>query len=103
MSMKEKIRESINQRFFNMETLRTVIEWIKTTNPRELYVMQIGKETNSAVSEEELRQIQSDWVDKASELITKAWVLPSMMVEDAVKVMSEVTGHAVKEGTSQSK
>jgi predicted butyrate kinase (DUF1464 family) len=97
MSTRDKIRERADQRFFALEILRTTIEWIKQTNPQDIYLS--GKAT--PMSDEELRQRYRDWVTQSGDLIEKSNALPSLMIEDAIAIMKEITGVANKEGTPQ--
>jgi hypothetical protein len=101
MSMRDKIRESADQRFFAMETLRAVTEWIKATNPLDIFLVSKGKEA-STISDEEIRQRIRDWINKSGDLIDKGWSLPNLMLEDAVKVMKMVTKNAEQETTPES-
>ena len=87
MILKEKTRERNDARFFAMDTLRMVIDWVKETNPQ----VYLSKEVSEAIGEAKQAKLR-DWVDKAEDLITKTWALPNMLVDDAVKVLGEATG-----------
>lgn len=86
MDLKEKTRERDNARFFAMDTLRMVLSWVKETNPQSY----LSKEVSEAIGEAKQAKIR-EWVDKAEDLITKTWELPNMLVDDAVRVLSETT------------
>lgn len=102
MSMRDKIRERNDQRLFGMETLKAVTEWISQTNPIDMFAISVkGKE--NIITDDELKQRMRDWIEKSGDLITKCWSLPDLMVEDAIKVMTEVTGLAITKETSASK
>lgn len=106
MSMRDRIRDSADQRFFAMETLRASIDWIKTTSPMEIYATtKVGKD-DRVVGDEELKNKMRDWVNKSGDLIEKAWNLPTLMVEDAIQVMRKMTVAteiAIQKGTPESK
>ena len=87
MILKEKTRERNDARFFAMDTLRMVIDFIHATNPQTY----MGKEAKEAIGEA-AQQKMRDWVDKAGDLIEKTWDLPNMLVDDAIKVLGEATG-----------
>ena len=86
MELKEKTRERSNARFFAMDTLRMVIDWISQSNPQN-YLGKTSKDTLSEAEQEKMR----NWVEKAGDLIDKTWHLPDMLVDDAIKVLSEAT------------
>jgi hypothetical protein len=87
MELKEKTRERNDARFFAMDTLRMVTDWISATNPQAY----LSKDASEAIGEAKQQKMR-DWVDKASDLIEKTWTLPGMLVDDAIKVLTEVTG-----------
>ena len=87
MELKEKARERDAARFFAMDTLKMTIEWVRETNPQAY----LSKEANEAIGEARQAKMR-EWVDKAEDLINKTWALPNMLVDDAVKVLSEATG-----------
>jgi hypothetical protein len=99
--MREKIRESADQRFYAMETFRGVIEWIKVTNPLALF--DVGKAGLAGITEDELKQKMRDYVAKSGDVIDKGWALPNLMLEDCIRVLREVTGIAEQKATSESK
>jgi hypothetical protein len=95
MDIKEKTRERNEARFFAMDTLRMVIEWVKETNPQ----VYLSKEASEAIGEARQAKMR-DWVDKASDLIEKTWELPNLLADDAIKVLKEAM-NASKEDTSK--
>ena len=97
MELKEKTRERDSARFFAMDTLRMVIDWIKETNPQSY----LSKEANEAIGEAKQAKMR-DWVDKAGDLIEKTWELPNMLVDDAVRVLTGAVD-ANSEGASKTK
>ena len=95
MELKEKSRERDSARFFAMDTLRMVIDWVKETNPQSY----LSKEASEAIGEAKQAKMR-DWVDRAGDLIDKTWGLPNMLVDDAVRVLTEAI-NANKESSSK--
>ncbi|MDP2729636.1 MAG: hypothetical protein Q8O55_04060 [Dehalococcoidales bacterium] len=85
--LKEKARDRDKARYFAQDTLRMVIDWVRETNPQTY----LSKETKDVLGTEQQSKIK-DWVDKSGELIDKTWVLPNLLVDDAVRVLTEATG-----------
>lgn len=96
MELKEKARARETARYFALDTLRVVVEWVKETNPQGF----MSKEMAGTLGESFQAKIR-DWVDRSDDLITKTWVLPELLVEDAVRVLREVGG-AKEAGASES-
>ena len=93
VEIREKLRARSDAKFFAMETLRMVLEWIKETNPQS-YLPDIAtkKGEEAIISVEEYRQRMRDWINKSGDLIEKSWELPVLLVEDAAKVLKEYSG-----------
>ena len=86
MEIREKTRERNEARYFAMDTLRMVIQWIKETNPQ----VYLSKEAAEAIGEAKQAKMR-EWVDKAGDLIEKTWELPVRLVEDAARLLKEIT------------
>ena len=84
MAIRERTKERNDARFFAMDTLRMVTDFVLATNPQTY----LGKEAKEAIGEA-AQQKMRDWVDKAGELLEKTWELPSLLVDDAIKVLTE--------------
>jgi hypothetical protein len=103
MSVRDKLRERADQRIFALETLRTVIEWINSTNPQSIYAQLQQKGTTVALTDEEFRQRFRDWLNASGDFIAKANELPTLLIEDSINIMKEVTRTAQQKATSESK
>lgn len=91
MSLRDIVREKSEARYFAMDTLKTMIEWIKTANPQS-YIPDI--KTTKAGEEpiirlEDMRARMTDWINKSGDLIEKGWVLPELLLNDAIKVLKD--------------
>ena len=67
-------------RFFAMETLKGIVEWIKATNPQQ-YIETSKKE--EVISSEEFKAKMRDWINKSGDLLEKTWELPYLLAEGA--------------------
>jgi len=103
MSVRDKLRERADQRIFALETLRTVIEWINSTNPQSIYQQQKEKGSAATLTDEEFRQRFRDWLNASGDFIAKANELPTLLIEDSIKIMKEITEHAEPKTASESK
>ena len=92
MELREKVRERQEAKLFAMDTLRSAIEWVKETNP-QMYLTAEGakKERDDIMPEEEFRGKMRDWIAKSGDLIEKTWELPTLLVDDAIKLLTEQT------------
>ena len=94
--IREKTRQSTDLRMYAMDTLRNTMEWVKTSNPEE-WLTWTTSDVGQYLSEQRKNKM-IDWVNKSGDLIEKTWELPTLLVEDAIKVMKEVV-NTNKEGT----
>lgn len=93
MSLRDIVREKSEARYFAMDTLKTMIDWIKTANP-QAYLFADIKATKTAGEEpiiriEDMRSRMTDWVQRSGDLIEKGWVLPELLLNDAIKVLKD--------------
>ena len=87
MDLKEQTRQRDRARYFAMDTLRMVLEWITATNPQNY----LNKGAKDVYADEEKAKMR-EWVEKSGDLIDKTWALPEMLATDAIKILSEATG-----------
>lgn len=95
MDLKEKLRERNEARYFAADTLRLVCEWIRDTNPQNF----LSKEASGAIGESFQAKMR-EYVDRSADLIERTWVLPGLLVDDAIRVLKGATS-AEQEGTSE--
>jgi len=92
MSLRDIVREKSEARYFAMDTLKTMIEWIKTANP-QVYLFADVKGTKAGdepiIRIEDMRSRMTDWIQKSGDLIEKGWVLPELLLNDAIKVLKD--------------
>ena len=102
VDIKSQIRDRAEMRFFAMETLKGIVEWIKETNPQQ-YIETTKKD--EVISGEEFKAKMRDWINKSGDLIEKTWELPYLLAEDAIRVLREATkrDESEPERTSESK
>ena len=89
MSLRDTVREKSEARYFAMDTLKTMIEWIKTANPQTYLFMDAKKGEEAVIRVEDMRQRMTDWINKSGDLIEKGWALPDMLLNDAIKVLKD--------------
>lgn len=91
MSLRDIVREKSEARYFAMDTLKTMIEWIKTANPQsyipDIKATKAGEEP--IIRLEDMRARMTDWINKSGDLIEKGWVLPELLLNDAIKVLKD--------------
>lgn len=86
MEIKEKSRERMELRIYAQDTLRTVMEWMRSVKPSEW--LPTAKE--GVVSEDELKIQWRDYVDKGGKLMAKIWDPVGLLVDDMIGFMEEI-------------
>lgn len=86
MDLKERTRERDRARYFAMDTLRMVLEWVSQTNPQNY----LSKGVKDVFTDEEKGKMR-EWVERSGDLIEKTWALPEMLATDAINILSEAT------------
>lgn len=99
IDIKQASRDRMELRLYVTETLKSLIDWVRTTKPSE-YIPPSEKGM-PALPEERLRTKWQDWIDKSSDLLDGAWKLPTLLRDDAISLMEEVI--AKPKGTPASK
>ena len=89
MSLRDTVREKSEARYFAMDTLKTMIDWIKTANPQTYLFIDVKKGEESAIRIEDMRLRMTEWVNKSGDLIEKGWELPELLLNDAIKVLKD--------------
>lgn len=87
MDIKERARERMEVRIYAQETLKTIIEWIRTVKPSE-WLPPTGKE--QTISDDEVKAQWRDFTDKAGKLIEKSWKPAELLVDDLTAFMEEI-------------
>lgn len=87
MEIKERARDRMEVRIYAQETLRTIIEWIRTVKPSE-WLPPVGKELT--ISEDEVKAQWRDFTDRAGKLIEKSWKPAELLVDDLTAFMEEI-------------
>lgn len=87
MEIKERARDRMEVRIYAQETLKTIIEWIRTVKPSE-WLPPMGKE--QTISDDETKAQWRDFTDRAGKLIQKSWKPAELLVDDLTAFMEEI-------------
>lgn len=91
-NIKERARERMELRIHAQETLRTVIEWIKETNPQNW--IPTAAKGDEVVSKDETKALFRDYIDKAGKLTEKVWRPAELLVDDLTKFMEGIVAES---------
>jgi len=77
------------KRYYALETMRAIIEWVRLSKPSELisYEEKSGKETITkfAVEEPKMRELWQKWGDTVTKVIfEKGAQIPELLVDDII-------------------
>jgi len=99
MSLRDTVREKSEARYFALDTLKSTIEWIKTANPQAyLFTDATTKKGEEPIIRiEDMRTRMAEWVNKSGDLIEKAWALPELLLNDAIKVLKDAQPQTTSE------
>jgi hypothetical protein len=99
LTIKERARERMELRIHAQETLKTVMEWIKDTNPQNW--VPVAAKGEEVVSKDETKALFRDYIDKAGKLTEKVWRPAELLVDDLTKFMEGIV--AESKATSENK
>lgn len=98
-NIKERARERMEIRMHAQETLRTVMEWIKDTNPQTwIPATTKGEEV---ISKDETKALFRDYIDRAGKLTEKVWRPAELLVDDLTKFMEGIVAESKGTLTNQ--
>lgn len=88
MEIKEKARERMELRIYAQETLKTVIDWVRSVKPSE-WLPPAGK-GEEILTGDEVKAQWRDYINKGGALIAKAWKPAELLVDDLTAFMEEI-------------
>ncbi|MDI7246920.1 MAG: hypothetical protein QME92_05550 [Bacillota bacterium] len=92
MDIREERAAMDERRLAALETLASVVRWLKETKPSEIFYVEgegKGKAPAPTMSDEHLRVIWQRWVAKASDVMERSAMIPDLLLSDLESLFKE--------------
>lgn len=92
MDIREERAAMDERRLAALETLSSVVRWLKETKPSEVFYVEgegKGKTPAPTMSDEHLRVIWQRWVAKASDVMERSAMIPDLLLSDLERLFKE--------------